>query len=78
MPILYLIPIPVSQCVLNTEDMVLFPLNCLKDHWIPWINLIKKWRKKRKKRRGMEEKKGRREEEKEFSMSSNIYGFTVT
>ena len=92
MPILYL-PIPVSQYVLNTEDMVLFLLNCLKDHWIPWINLIKErheesrnvWRKKRKERREMEEKKGRREEEKgererekEFSTSSNIYEFTVT
>ena len=51
---------------------MLFPLNCLKDHWIPWINLIKErheesrnvWRKKRKERREMEEKKGRREEEK--------------
>ena len=20
---------------------MLFPLNCLKDYWIPWINLIK-------------------------------------
>ena len=47
---------------------MLFPLNCLKDHWIPWINLtkgearrIKKRRKKRKKRRGKEEKKGREE-----------------
>ena len=72
---------------------MLFPLNCLKDHWIPWINLMKERhgesrnvrRKKRKERRGKKEKKGRREEEKgetererEFSMSSNIYGFTVT
>ena len=73
--------------------MVLFPLNCLKDHWIPWINLIKERhresrnggkrerKEKEKERKGGKEGKGgseRRDREREFSMSSNIYGFTVT
>ena len=68
---------------------MLFHLNCLKDHWIPWINLIKerhgesrngrkreKWRKRKEEGRARERRE--REREREFSMSSNIYEFTVT
>ena len=46
---------------------MLFPLNCLKDHWIPWINLIKE-RHEESRNGGKRERKGekwrkRREEE---------------